>query len=282
MMKQLPKHILCTAVVLVYGAALINVSAEDYISPELIRVSTENPPRFNQFSPNSGTYKYSVGWEGISAASCSVIVDNESDKLKVSAIAKTYSAIDLFYKLRYSAEAILSPRIFTPKSLVIDHHENSKHRQIEIDYLKNGTVKSVRTQQDGSAAKVLSFAPQNSMFEPMSAAFLARGIDWQVGSQYSFDVFNGKSRYLITLECLKKEVIEHLGKQRATFVISPRVRTLTTTKANEKLRSARIYLSDDSARDILRLESSVFIGRVITELDSFEPASSKQQLAANF
>ena len=36
-----------------------------------------------------------------------------------------------------------------------------------------------------------------------------------------------------------------------------------------------MYVSDDDYREVLRIESSVFIGRVITELDSFTPAASQ-------
>lgn len=259
---------------LLSGVISINTAfAEDYISPELIRVST---PLYkvstNSFKPLLGRYTYSVGWEGIDAASATVDVDSIDGQLHVTASARTFSGIDLFYKLRYTADAILDPMQFSPVSLHIDHQENSKKRLIDIRYNSDGSVKAVRAQQNGSLDKVLAFTPQNSMLEPISAAFMARGVDWHVGATRSFDVFNGKSRYLITLTATDRKTIEHSGRERDVFVISPKVRTLTTTKANEKLREASIYLSADEARDVLRIESSVFIGSVTTELVSFNPA----------
>ena len=50
------------------------------------------------------------------------------------------------------------------------------------------------------------------------------------------------------------------------------MRNLTTTKPRSKLREAFIYITDDEQRDILRIESSVFIGMVTVEMDSFTPA----------
>ena len=105
----------------------------------------------------------------------------------------------------------------------------------------------------------------------MSAAFIARGVDWKVGDTKNFDVFNGKSRYLITLTALEKTKILNRGMELPVFVVSPKVRTLTTIKANEKLREARIYLTADDRRDVVRIESSVFIGSVTTELEKFTP-----------
>jgi hypothetical protein len=66
--------------------------------------------------------------------------------------------------------------------------------------------------------------------------------------------------------------------------MSPRVRNLTTTKAVEKLREAFIYVTADKFREVLKIESSVFIGSVLTELDSFVPATqphSGVQLASS-
>jgi hypothetical protein len=54
-------------------------------------------------------------------------------------------------------------------------------------------------------------------------------------------------------------------------MIVPRVQNLVNPDQAKKLREARIYLSDDRARDILLIESEVFIGTVRTRLQSFTP-----------
>lgn len=267
---------------LILGALIFSLcgmpsSADDYISPDLIRVST---PIYHSsagnFEPALGTYEYSVGWEGIPAASATVTIDEENGHYKVTAAARTLSAIDIFYKLRYTAVSSIDGLNLAPNKLHIIHDENSKHKEIVIDYDKNGFVHASRTQQNGADDKRLDFLPHNMMLEPISAAFLARAVDWKVGDTKVFDVFNGKSRYLISLNALDKKFITHQGQNREVFVISPRVRTLTTTKANEKLREAKIYLTTDKTRDILKIESSVFIGTVDTELESFIPSEKRE------
>jgi hypothetical protein len=88
-------------------------------------------------------------------------------------------------------------------------------------------------------------------------------------------VFNGKSRYFISLTAAERTTIEYKGEPRKVIVITPQVRNLTTTAPKSKLRRAYIYVSDDEEREVLKIVSSVFIGSVTVELESFTPASDK-------
>ncbi len=259
------------AAVLFLGISSMPVSADDYISPELVKVTTPYyRPGTGPFSPPMGTYNYTVSWQGISAASAAVTFSKKEDKYVVEAVARTYSGIDLLYKLRYTAIGVLSMSDLTPVSLTIDHQENSRIKNIEVLFSPDGgEVSSTRTRVGSTEKKALKFQPNNMTLDPIGAGFLARSLDWKVGESKTFDVFNGKSRYLITLTAVRRETIEHQGKLHDCFVISPRVRNLTTTKAVEKLREAFIYVTADDRRDVLKIVSSVFIGSVVTELESF-------------
>ena len=249
------------------------VKADDYISPELIKVSTPlYKPSLSDFEPTLGTYTYTVSWEGISAASAEVLVDEVGDHYQVTALASTYSGIDLFYKLRYRAESSFSSLDFSPDRFRIDNQENSKRKLVDMRFAQDGQVSVTRTQGDDTAnAKHVDFTPNNLVLDPISAAFLARGLAWSPGETKTFDVFNGKSRYLISLTASQKQNIEFQGREREVFIIVPKVRNLTSAKANSKLRDAEIYVSADRNRDILRIVSSVFVGSVNTELESFVP-----------
>jgi hypothetical protein len=119
--------------------------------------------------------------------------------------------------------------------------------------------------------KYVEFTPNNPTLDPIGAAFLARSLDWEIGDVRHFDVFNGKSRYFITLTAAERRTITFQGKERRVLAISPQVRNLTTTKPRSKLREAFILVSDDEQRDILRIESSVFIGSVSVDLESYTP-----------
>jgi len=254
------------------------VLADDYISPELVKITTpQYKPEATGFAPRLGVYEYSVGWEGINAASCSVTIDRRGDTYVVDAAARTYSGVDLLYKLRYEAIGTISARDLTSINLSIDHQENSRRKNIEIDFSPQlRTINAVRSKGTADPdKKTLSFVTDNFTLDPIAATFLARSLVWKIGDTRHFDVFNGKSRYFISLTAKERSTIRYKGESRPVIVITPQVRNLTTTKPRSKLRQAFIYVSDDAYREVLRIESAVFIGRVITELESFKPLSEE-------
>lgn len=252
--------------------------ADDYIAPQLVKVSTPyyKAPA-NSFKPKLGVYEYTVSWQGIPAASCTLTVREGDGRYLVEAAARTYSGIDLLYRLRYVAEGTLDASSFQPLSLVINHDENSRHKNIDMKFpLGAGDITAVRSKgPEDPDKKVVSFKSDNMTLDPIGAAFLARSLPWEVGQTRDFDVFNGKSRYYISLSAIERTSITYQGETRKVIVISPRVRNLTTTKPRAKLREAKIYVTDDENREILKIVSSVFVGAVTTELDSFTPAADQ-------
>lgn len=252
--------------------------ADDYIAPQLVKVSTPyyKPPT-NSFKPRLGVYEYTVSWQGIPAASCTLTVRESDGRYLIEAAARTYSGIDLLYRLRYVAEGTLDANSFQPVSLIINHDENSRHKNIDMKFpLGAGDITAVRSKgPEDPDKKIVSFRSDNMTLDPIGAAFLARSLPWEIGQTRDFDVFNGKSRYYISLSAIERTSITYKGETRKVIVISPRVRNLTTTKPRAKLREAKIYVTDDEHREILKIVSSVFVGAVTTELDSFTPEAEQ-------
>ena len=253
--------------------------ADDYIAPHLVKVSTPlyKAPT-DSFKPRLGTYEYTVGWQGIPAASCTLTVEERDGKYHIEAAARTYSGVDLLYRLRYVATGTLNATSLQPESLVINHDENSRHKNIDMRFdSANGTITAVRSKSpEDPDKKIASFESDNMTLDPIGAAFLARSLPWEVGQTRDLDVFNGKSRYFITLSAVEKTSIMYQGEMRKVIVITPRVRNLSTTKPRSKLQEAFMYVTDDDQHEVLRIVSAVFIGSVTTELDSFVPASAER------
>jgi hypothetical protein len=249
--------------------------ADDYISPELIRITT---PRYvsssTSFKPRLGTYEYTVGWEGIAAASCAVTIQRSGDTYVVDASARTYSAVDLLYKLRYDAVGTLSSQQLSPISLFVNQRENSRIKKTDVLFSQDlQEITAIRSKgDDDTEKKLLSFSPRNGMLDPIAAVFIARSLPWEVGESRDFDVFNGKSRYFISLRAIERTTIDFQDEPRRVIVLAPYVRNLTTTRPTSKLRQAHIYLSDDEQREVLKISSSVFVGSVNVNLVSFTPA----------
>lgn len=260
------------------GLPLVALSQQS-ISPDLVQISTPvYSPGLGDFSPAVGTYLYRVSWQGLPAAEITLDVNESGLYYRVNTKARTFSAIDLFYKLRYKAEGLISAVDFRPRRTNINVKENSREKNVEITFLENGEIRSVR-EQKGKDTQVLQFNPNNFTLDPFSAAFLARSLEWREGDTKHFDTFNGKSRYLISLTCVEKKPLLLNGVNRDVFVISPKVENLTTINGPKKLREAKIYLTADKQREILKITSEVFIGSVTTKLLSFTPAARQPYMA---
>lgn len=257
---------------LAFAAPRLAVAVDE--ESDLLNAKVNTPvyhPDLQEFQPNFGRYDYTVSWEGIPAAECSVTIEQEGMRYRLIAEARTYSGIDLLYKLRYRAESLISALDFSPIKTIIDQRENSTKKSTQISFLENGEIETVRS-KNGTDTKVERVSTDNFTLDPFSASFIARSLDWKVGDTREFDTFNGKSRYIITLTAREKVRMKVNGEDRDVWVIVPGVRN-TKNEPNKKLREAKIYVTADTKREVLQIVSKVFIGSVKTTLDTFTPST---------
>lgn len=236
-------------------------------------------PAVDGYSPPLGKYRYTVDWEGIPAAFCEVTIAKNISQLFATAQVRTNSFIDIFYKLRYQINGVLSALTYSPQSFVTIHRENSKVRDLNIIFHSNpfsghADIESTRTTASGGT-KHQRFTTDNLTLDPITSVFLARSLPWQVGDSRQFDTFNGKSRYLITLTATSKKKIRLNDILYDTIVIEPRVINLINKKQTAKLRKAYIYVTDDDKRDVIKITSKVLFGSINTTLDSFVADASQ-------
>jgi len=258
------------AVSLSLGHAICALADNDIKAQDIKIYTPVYHPKFSDFEPPLGLYTYKVAWEGIPAATVNVEVEKLNDVYKVITTAKTYSGIDIFYRLRYKAEGLISATDLTPIQTEIDQQENSTHKFTRISFESDGGIRATRYRQ-GEQTEDLSFKKNNFTLDPVSASFLARGVEWKVGDSKQFDTFNGKSRYLITLTATSKTTLKVNGQEREAWEITPKIENLTSPDSNKKFRSAVIFLSADKSKEILKIVSKVFVGSVSTTLIDFAP-----------
>ena len=248
------------------------VQAESISADKVIVSTPKYRPELTNFKPSFGTYEYKTSWAGIPAATVYLSVEKDNHEYKINTLVETYRGISMFYRLKYEAKGVISSVNFRPISTEIYQKENSKEKLTEIKYSRNGTVTSSHKSGDSDPLE-MEFNPNNIMLDPFSSAFIARSLDWKKGQTRYFDTFNGKSRYLISFSAVDKIKMEINDEDRDVWVIEPAVVKLTTDKKGSKLRKARIYITADESREIIKINSEVFIGSVNTKLQSFTPSN---------
>ena len=273
----------CYALLLAFCLGLIAPAAKvlaDDATADLAKVQAtlQQKPDLSKVQMALGKYEYAVSWEGIPAADASVSISREGERYRMVVSARTYSGIDIFYKMRYRAEGLMSANDLQPIKTLIDQRENSTQKNTQIEFLSNGSIRSVRS-RNGEDVSVTTLEGTNFTLDPLSAGLMARALDWKVGDTHVFDAFNGKTRYVISLTAEKEEWLRVNGEQRKVWVIVPQVKLFDSNQAHKKLRRARIYVTADDKREILKIVSSVFIGSVTTELEAFTPLLVNNQNA---
>jgi len=255
--------ILLTAMAVVHAASL---SAKS-IHPGQVKISTPvYAPKLSQFNPRLGQYTYLVSWQGIPAGTIELNLKRAGADYEINARARTAEAIDYIYKLRYESKVFVSAETLMPKQTVSTSRVNSRDTKTTVEFLPDGEIYSVHKDHRGKT-KSIRFNPDNFTLEPYSAAFLALSQDWAVGDRRLFDTFNGRNRYLIELTAVDRAEIIINGRIRKAIVISPKVTKLTDTDT-KKLRDAKIYISDDNSREILKISSELFFGSLDTDMVS--------------
>jgi hypothetical protein len=267
------KNLLITilAVMLVFQTGLPGAKK---IPPDQIRITTPAySPELPDFNPRQGRYIYIVSWQGIPAGTINLEFKRNTDQYEISANVRSAKAIDYVYKLRFRTKGILSAETLMPKQSVFITNENDRKKKIELAFFPNGEIQSVYTDNRGGRESV-KFNPGNFTLDPFSTAFLALSMNWEVGDKRQFDTYNGRNRYLIELTAVEKTDITVNGKTQNVIVISPGIQKLTDTDT-KKLRNARIYITADSSREILKISSDLFFGTVDVDMVDFIPAKQK-------
>ncbi len=255
----------------------ISSARAEYIEPGKVVVETSDyKPAKRDF--DRGTYHYEISWQGLPVAKAQIVVGEATQgnrlMMNVKASAKTGDFIDVFYRLRFSSESLFEAESFRPVRFESYQKENSREKLREVTFGPDGSIKADYV-KNGEQRPPISFKSENATFDPISAAFLARSLPLNTGDSHSFDVFNGKHRYLISFEVKGLEVLTLEGKEYRAYKVIPLVQKLTDSEGEKRLKKAAIWISADDSREVLKLESKVLVGKVNAKLVRFEPEAPK-------
>ena len=243
--------------------------SQEHIPAEQVKVET---PKYSCISPICqpalGEYVYTASWQGIPVATAKILAEKKEERLVVTISVKTVKAIDVFYRLRYHAESYIDLKSMHPIEAIYNKKENSRRRNINMSFEKNGDI--VVNRVSNGNKEDLRFNTGNFTLDPITAAMIARGLNWDSDDTKTFDSYEGKNRYLVSLKSVGRKKVSVRGKEYNVWEIKPKVEKVSSHKKN-KLRDASIYLTADDKRDLVLIDSEVFIGSVKVKLDSFTP-----------
>lgn len=243
-------------------------------SAQVLPVKPEAVPVYQpKYFPFEGGEKavYRASWNGMfSVATAEIfttpaVVDGRQ-VYNVRVEAKTSKALDLIWKMRDTILSTFDAKALLPSRFSFHQRENSRVINTEARYVESTKRWAVNRQQVGKRAKIWEFDSQNT-FDPLSAVYLARSLDFKPGDRLYFKVFGGRYQYLLEMHVERKErVTLYSGKTVEAFKIIPRLQNITKNGYAERMNEAVIWISADERRMPVKLSSKITFGSVHLEL----------------
>ena len=232
----------------------------------------EQPQNYKpQFYPFDKGEKatYNGSWLGIPLASAEIrmqpVVVNGKKFYQVKVQARTWRYLDLIWKMRDTIESTFDAETLHPNRFVFRQRENKKKNDT-VAVVDPTTKKWTVDRKENNKPKNFEFT-SSFAYDPISATYLARSVDFKVGDRLRLEVFGGKSRYLVTFDVAGKERISVKGGEIEAYKVIPQVRDLSKTGYAGRMRQATIWITADEKRTPIRIQSQVFIGSVTIEME---------------
>jgi hypothetical protein len=277
---QKPKFTLRLAILVVFGllAGSVSQAGEATINPENLPTYS---PKFYPFERGEkGVYR--ATWNGLFSVATAEVTTTSTmvDGRKVYQVrvdAKTSKALDLIWKMRDVISSTFDGKSLAPSHYLFNQRENSRIIDTEAKLDVNTKRWAVNRQQNGKRPRTYEFDSQNT-FDPISAVYLARSLDFKVGDKLFFKIFGGRYQYLLELFVEKKEPVElPSGKTVDAYKVVPRVQNLKKSGYASRLTEAAIWISADERRLPVKLSSKIAFGSV--QLDLMEDKRGIQATA---
>ncbi|HNY64627.1 MAG TPA: DUF3108 domain-containing protein [Deltaproteobacteria bacterium] len=274
--KKRIRIVLAAVAALIMGwSPAVHALVEDTVRPS---PAAQGDP---DFRPRLGTYYYCFEFKGMSIGSACIDIQREGDLYRMQVSARTTEKIDYVYKIRYQGQSLTDMDPLSPRETRISQKVKSKEKDIVIRFQGDGSIHtSEKVVRKGGPEddELRRINPGRFTVDPFSATYLARGYEWKTGSEQTFDVYTGKSRYELKLKCIDRVLVDVQGSRRDAWVIVPSARALDPDKkpqdGKKKPADVKIYLSADDRRDVLKVEASHTMGTFLVSLDRFEPAGN--------
>nr|BFD62587.1 hypothetical protein BdHM001_12680 [Bdellovibrio sp. HM001] len=185
---------------------------------------------------------------------------------------KTSSLFSTFYSVEDRVETFVDYEDLVPRVFQLHVKESGQLREAKMLFdtdkgLATFWEKKV-TKEDGEKEKKETWEILPYTQNVYSAIFYMRNFQWETGKEYSFRVGNDKENLVFSGKAIRREVLDtKLGPMKA-IVVQPNI----TLKGKFKpIGDNFIWLSDDDRKYILRIESKIKIGTLISEVVEIKP-----------
>lgn len=177
---------------------------------------------------------------------------------------ETNGFADLFFMMRdYVKEEIAKPTLM-PSQMVIQQHENKRVDQYTVTF--NRPASSVTITKHNHKGDFTREFISSGGLGMISGGMMALSQPLEVGKTYNFDIFSGTERYVFSFDVAEREHVHMPLGEFDAFRIVPDVLYWSDGNLKGEGRNTTLWISADSRRLPLRIQSATFIGYVRADL----------------
>lgn len=209
-------------------------------------------------------YDYRVTWNGVPAASATVIVTENplASVAQLRADVRTNRVIDMVYSFRASVWGAYDPEDGQSRGFSFHRSAGSRIESTRIEVGEDGKLVG-RHERVGRADKIETI-DEPGVLDPVTALLRFRHELPPPGSVTQHELFTGETRYRIEIEHQGEERLQVPAGSFDAIKVTPRVWRLD--KKDDRISSVTAWVTRDAPHTILRVRSQVFIGSVYSDL----------------
>jgi hypothetical protein len=224
-----------------------------------------------------GKYVYQFSWNGIPSAESELLVTVENkDKQPYYCFegsARTSKFVDIFWKLRANAIALVDVLTGRTLKISINDQQNAKVNRTETVFNYDSS-EAYYTRWKKGEMKRKTIRLENGTIDPASLCVLISQREMQVGDSMNLTLLLGDDSYDVRYTVAAQESIVVSGCRFDALRIEPSFVKVGDTgkKKPPRINLMTLWIQDSEPRIPLRMKSKTFIGSVTAELISVLPA----------
>lgn len=178
---------------------------------------------------------------------------------------KTYSFMDIFYKIREKADAYTDADM--TRSVLYKKESKGKHpRNVVVNF--NWEKHEATYSNFEEKMKPIAILPGS--FDPLSIFFVIRLHDLKESLEIKMPVTDGKKRISVKATVLKREDIKVANKTYDTYLVEPDIESISDIFKKSKDPKVKIWFTADERKIPVKIKSRLGVGSFIFELVSAE------------
>ena len=187
---------------------------------------------------------------------------------------KTANVFDSFYSVDDRVLTLMDFDLLIPRVFTMHVKETGQLREarslFDFDKLVATYWEKKVTEKNGAEEKKQQWEILPFSQNVFSALYYMRVFKWDIGKTYSFRVADDETNIIFKGTALRKETLDTDAGKFNAIVVKPE---FTVKGVFKPVGDIFIWLSDDDRKLVLRIESKIKIGTLVSEIVSYTPGN---------